>query len=393
MTSITFKEVYYTPKEGVKMKRFFILLCTLGLVLFAMNCSKPGAQDTKKDKKEQSADKEGKKKNADSKHKKKDGKEDKKTEAVPVQVVAPKVGDISSFLLFSSNVDSEKVVHVFPMTYGIITGINLDEGQHVKKNGVLAVLDDREATIAERKADINYKNLKAEFERKKEIYERKMLSREVFERLKFNMQTAKLEWDQKKLMLSYTRITSPIAGVVTRRYIKTGNKINTSQMAFTVVQDKEKIAVVNIPEQELHALFIKQKAEIYSGKMKTFGKVKRISPAIDPDSGTFKVTVDVNDTEGIFAVGQFVNVKVIKKVHNNVILLTKDAIVYEGGRMFVFVVNKDNEAIKKPVHLGFEEGNRVEIVKGLEKGDQVVTAGKSSLKNKTLVKVVEPIVG
>ncbi len=374
------------------MKRFFILLVTIGLLMFSLQCGKPGSKDDTKAEKRQTADK--KDKNPTQKSGKKGkNKDDKKTEAVPVQVVKPKIGDISSFLLFSSNVDSEKVVNVYPLTYGIITKIQKDEGQQVKKGGILAILDDREATLAERKADINYKNLKAEYERKKEIFERNMISKETFERLKFNMDTAKLEWEQAKLLLSYTRITSPIDGIVTRRYVKAGNKINTSQLVFTVVQDKEKIAVVNIPEQELHALFLNQKVEIYSGKMKSMGLVKRISPAIDPDSGTFKVTVDVNDKEGIFAVGQFVNVKIIKKVHANAVLLTKDAIVYEGGRMFVFVVNNENLAIKKPVQLGFEEGNRVEVTKGVEKDERVVTAGKSSLKHKTLVKVVDPIVG
>jgi multidrug efflux pump subunit AcrA (membrane-fusion protein) len=117
-----------------------------------------------------------------------------------------------------------------------------------------------------------------------------------------------------------------------------------------------------------------------------------MSPAIDPESGTFKVTVGVNDKKGVFAVGQFVNVKIIKKVHENVVLLTKDALVYEGGRVFVFVVNEKNEALKKRIKLGFEEGNQAEIVEGLAEKERVVTAGKSSLKNKTLVKIVEPVI-
>ena len=52
-----------------------------------------------------------------------DGKGAAQTDAVPVQVISPARGDISSFMLFSSNVDSEKVVDIFPMTSGIITKI------------------------------------------------------------------------------------------------------------------------------------------------------------------------------------------------------------------------------------------------------------------------------
>ena len=366
------------------MKRLFFLVMSLTLILavLSVQCTKsgPGSKsgETKKNEK-------------NLKDKKEPGKKETDTDAVPVQVIEPKVGDISSFLLFSSNIDSEKVVDIYPMTSGIIEKIKFDEGQHVEKGDILAVLDEREASINEQKANINYRKLKAEFERQKEIYEGRMLSKEEFEKLKFTLETAKLDWEQNKLLLSYTRITSPISGVVTKRYIKIGNKINTTQLAFSVVQDKEKIAVVNIPEQEIDTVFVKQKAVVSSGSKESSGFVKRISPAIDPESGTFKVTVDVNDKNGIFAVGQFVNVKIVKKVHKNVILLTKDALVYEGGKVFIFVVDKDNKALKKQVEVGFEDGTRVEIEKGLSKNERVVTAGKSSLKNKDLVKIIEAI--
>lgn len=377
------------------MRRVRVLITILCVLILAVQCGNPdsGKDGEKKEKSAETAAKKGDNKdNKDAENVGKDDKDKKETEAVPVQVVTPNVGDISSFLLFSSNIDSEKVVDIYPMTYGLIEKINFDEGQKVKKGDILAVLDDREASINERKAAITYKNLQSEFERQKEIYEKQMLSRDEFERLRFNMESSKLDWDQKKLMLSYTRITTPISGVVTKRYIKLGNKIDTSQMSFSVVEDKEKIAVINIPEQEKNDIYIKQKTVCYSGQIQVEGFVKRISPTIDPESGTFKVTIDVTDTDGLFAVGQFVNIKVIKKVHRNVILLTKDAILHEAGKKYVFVVNKENKALKKQIEIGFEDGDRVEVVKGITKEEQVVTAGKSSLKNKTLVKVIEPVV-
>jgi len=371
----------------MKKRRVLILGVMIVLILTGMitvHCSKPGSKG-------EQAGKSGKTENDKQKQDEKTEKGKKDTDSVPVQVIKPTIGDISSFILFSSNIDSEKVVDIFPLTSGIIEEIKFDEGQHVEKGDVLAVLDDREAALNEKKAGINYKKLKAEFERQEEIFHRKMLSKEDFERLKYNLDTAKVEWEQAKLFLSYTRITSPISGVVTKRYVKTGNKINTSQMAFSVVQDKEKIAVVNIPEQERKAVYLKQKAIIFSGNQETRGFVKRISPAIDPESGTFKVTIDVNDEEGKFAVGQFVNVKIIKKVHKDVILLTKDALMFEGGKVFIFTVNEKDEALKKQVKLGFEDGTRVEVLEGLAENERVVTAGKNSLKNKTLVRVIEPV--
>jgi membrane fusion protein (multidrug efflux system) len=359
-------------------------LCILGTINFCGGPSEPPKDSKKEEAQVEKKDKE--KVEAEKK------KNEEETDAVPVQVIKPYYGDISSFLLFSSNVDAEKIVDIYPMTSGIIEKINRDEGDYVKKGTVLAVLDDREAVINEKRAHINYQQLKLEFERQKAIFEKDMISKDEHEKLKFRMQTAKLDWEQKKLLLSYTRITSPIDGVVTKRHIKLGNKINTSQLSFSVVQTREKIAVVNIPGQEREHIFLKQKSFIINGSHQVGGSIKRISPAIDPESGTFKVTVEIFDKKNSLAVGQFVNVKIIKKVHKDVILLSKDALIYDGGKIFVFIIDKENKAFKKLIRTGFEDGSIIEIVEGLSDEDQVVTAGKSSLKNKTLVKIIEPVV-
>ncbi len=357
------------------MKRLILSLLILTVMMAATYCGGPGGKRGK-------TGKDG------------DKKDKKETEAVPVQVTTPTRGDISAFLLFSSNVDAEKIVDIYPMTGGIIKKIIRDEGDTVKKDEKLALLDEREAVINEERSRINYEQLKQELERFSALYEKKMVSLDDFEKLKYRAAAAKLDWKHKKLLLSYTRITSPISGVVTKRHIKEGNKINTSQLAFSVVQVKEKIAVVNIPGQEQGQISLGQEAKIIpgTGNVKAVdGKVKRISPAIDPESGTFKVTIGIRDPENTLAVGRFVNVKIIKDVHQKALLLTKEALVYEGGKVFVFVVDEDKKVKKRLVGIGFEESNRVEILLGLSEKDQVVTAGKRSLKNGTLVKIVEPV--
>lgn len=369
------------------MKRWIAVLIAVTLLIAAVNCG-PGRanneNEDKKDTQEKTNEKPG-----ESKDKKKDEKD---TEAVPVQVVNPYRGDISSFLLFSSNIDAEKIVDIFPMTTGIIEKIVKDEGDRVKKGDVLAILDDREPVINEQRAHINYLQLKAEYERQKEIFEKQMISKEEHERMRYRVETAKLDWQQQKLLLSYTRITSPISGVVTKRHIKQGNKISPAQLSFSVVQVDEKIAVVNIPGHERGYLKLGQKTFISGNNQQVEGRVKRISPAIDPESGTFKVTVEVDDDKGVMAVGQFVNVKIIKDIHNNIILLTKDALVYDGGKVFVFSVNDENKAFKKEIKIGFEEKSVVEVTEGVSPDEKIVTAGKSSLKSDTLVKVIKPVV-
>lgn len=370
-------------------KVYLVLVIVISLIYFA-GCSKSDPQNSNSKKNDQEKTEVKKGKN-DKKGESGKGEKDE-TDTIPVSVKSPERGDINSFLLFSSNIDTDKMVDIYPMTSGIIEKIKFDEGDKVVKGTVLAILDDRAASINERKAKITFEQQKAEFERQKEIFEKELISKEAYEKLKFSMEQSRLDWEQNKLLLSYTRITSPIPGLVSKRYIKTGNKINTNELAFTVVYTKEKIAVVNIPEQEKDQIFLNQKVIISSGKKVLNGYIKRISPAIDPESGTFKTTIEVKDAKNIMVIGQFVNVKIIKKVHKNVILVTKDVLMFEGGRVFVFLINSENIAFRKEVKIGFDDGSKVEITKGIEIEDKLVSAGKSSLKNESKVKIIKPII-
>ncbi len=371
------------------MRKLKYLLLFVFVIVLLTNCGK--VEQEKVSKKKANDKTVEKLKKVDDKGKVKDKKKEDE-DKIPVQVLSPTKGDISSYLLFSSNIDTEKSADIYPMTTGIIKRILFDIGDYVKKGTILAELDSREALINEKKSKISLERLEMEFERKKELYKRLLISKETYEKAKFDYEQAKLDWQQKKLLLSYTKIISPISGLVSNRLIKVGNKIATSQLAFSVVYTREKIAIVNIPEQEKNNIFKKQTVIITTKDKSLEGTIKNISPSIDPQNGTFKITVIVKDKYNVLSIGQFVNIKIVKKVHKDVILLSKDALVFEGGKIFVFIVNEKNIANKKVIKTGFDDGLRVEVVKGVSISDKLVTAGKSSLKNKTKVKIIEPVI-
>lgn len=320
------------------------------------------------------------------------GMEQKKgMEALPVSVIRAERGDIDSVMIFSSNVDSEKQVQIYPMSGGILEEILKDEGDRVKKGDVLARLDDREASLNEEKSRLNYEQLTAELKRQKELFEKNMISEDSYEKLRFSTEQARVDWQSNKLQLSYTRITTPIDGIVGRREIKIGNKINTTDLAFTVVDTREKIAVVHVPEQSRKEIHVGQNAFLTATGVDVPAKVKRFSPSVDPDSGTVKVTVSSSDPDNHLAIGQFVNVRLIRDVHKNTLLLNKEALVYEGGKVFVFRLEEGDTVSKVEIKTDFESGVNIEVVDGLRDGDRVVTAGKSSVKSGDKVRVIAAV--
>ena len=151
------------------------------------------------------------------------------------------------------------------------------------------------------------------------------------------------------------------------------------------------VARVFVPGRYLPVVAENQAAVVTSEFLpdKSFkGWVKRISPVIDPKSGTFKVTIGVRgDKPSDLPPGLFVSVRVVTDTRANAILIPKRAVVYEGGERYVFTIVNDR-AVKKKLTAGFEDPQNVEASSGFEVGTQVIVLGQAGLKDGSLVRSV-----
>jgi membrane fusion protein (multidrug efflux system) len=117
------------------------------------------------------------------------------------------------------------------------------------------------------------------------------------------------------------------------------------------------------------------------------GRIERISPVVDPSTGTMKVTIEIDNAEHRLKPGMFTRIDVVYDVRANTLLVPKNAIMAEDRESCVFVV-KDSVALRRLVETGYVNTSHTEILRGLEKDDLVVTTGKSSLKDSIKVDVV-----
>ncbi|HHJ51590.1 MAG TPA: efflux RND transporter periplasmic adaptor subunit, partial [Caldithrix abyssi] len=278
-------------------------------------------------------------------------------EPVPVEVVTITKGDISNYILLSSNLETEIMADVYSRVQGIVDSIFKEEGQYVKKDEVMLTLEAKEYILKEKKARLEYEKQKSAYERLAAMYQKNLMSKEEFEKAKYAMETARVQWDEAKLNLSYTKIKSPISGRVGERLAKIGERIQPTDKLFSVVNNSQVIAVVYVPEKNINQLKIGQKAVVYSDHLqgeKFDAWIKRISPVVDPSSGTFKVTVGVRNRKNMLRPGMFVNVNIIIDTHKDVVLIPKTAIVYENEAMVVYVV-RDGVAHKIRLTPGYED--------------------------------------
>ena len=237
---------------------------------------------------------------------------------------------------------------------------------------------------------LNYLNQKSDFDRIEAMYQQSLMSKEEFQRAKFTLDGLNVDWKQAKLNLSYTQITAPIAGVVGDRLIKPGDRIQPTDKLYTVINTNEMIAVVYAPEKELGNVRKNQQAFITSDHLvgqQYEGWIKRVSPVVDPQSGTFKITIGVKNTNNVLRAGMFVNTHIVTATHENAVLIPKKAIVYENEQLSVFVV-KDSVATKINLKVGFQDHEKIESLEGIEEGDRIIVVGQAGLKNNTKVRIV-----
>lgn len=310
---------------------------------------------------------------------------------IPVETTKVIQGSVTATYAGSASLEAEAEALVAAKVSGIVKKIFVEEGDSVTSGQVLAKLDDEQYKLELNQAESILENLSSEYERNQSLFKNKIVSQESYEKTKSEYNTQKSAYDLARLKLNYTDIKAPISGIVSQRLIKVGNMVKLDQPTFQITDFDPLLAVLHVPEREMSKLQIDFPASLTADAIPDSefrGKILRISPIVDAGTGTFKVTVEVNDKTRKLKPGMFTRVKIIYDTHENTLLVSKNAILSEDTETWAFVVN-DDTATKKEVKIGYSNSTHVEILSGLNVGDIIVTTGLSSLKDGSKIKVVE----
>jgi membrane fusion protein (multidrug efflux system) len=319
--------------------------------------------------------------------------EEEREERVPVRVAPVTTGSISSYIISSATADTENQVEVFSKATGICAEVLVEEGDEVKKDQPLARLEDSEVRLAEIRARVNRDKIAASLKRAESMLKEQLLSDEEHENVRFQFEAADAEWKLAKIRLEDTVITAPIAGTIALRNLKAGMNVTPAQPLFRIVDFDSLIATVFVPELEMGNLEIGQQVVIVADAVpeKDFEcRVKRISPVVDPGSGTVKVTVDLSKDCAEIVPGLFIRVKIVLDTHENALIVPKRALLKEEERAYVFVVT-DGVAKEAELATGFSDADRVEVLSGLGPNDLVVVDGQSRLRDGIKIRVIDEL--
>ncbi len=300
-------------------------------------------------------------------------------------------GPIAAFLSFNSTLETESVVDIYPQTSGQVEALLVEEGKIVKEGEALLKIEDRELRVDVDEGTANFVHLQKNFDRLEDLYNRSLINKQDYENQAYQLEQARLRLERAKIRLSYATVRAPFAGVIAMRETQVGARVGNNTKLFSMVKLDDIVARVYIPGRYLPVVAENQPAVVSSEFLpdRTFkGWVKRISPVIDPKSGTFRVTVGVRGEKPTdLPPGLFVGVRIITDTRADALLVPKRAVVYEGGERYVYAVVNDR-AVKRKLSVGYEDPQNIEVLTGFEVGTPVVVLGQNGLKDGSFVRTV-----
>lgn len=319
------------------------------------------------------------------------GKDGKEKTPIPVSTAKVTVAPVSSYVSATANLVAEHEVKIVAETDGRIAQLLVDEGQFVRLGQPLAILVRDDAQIGLVKSRVRANNARTAYRRAKDMMDKGLISQGDYDKTSMEKDVAEQELAEAEWRLGKTTIRAPFEGRLTDRVVNQGQHLKPGDTLFTVTDFDPIIARIYLPEKDVLALSpgsnvrIRMKA---SDDVSFRGRIRQISPVVDPATGTVKITVEAVNPPAFVRPGAFVNVDIIRETRQGAIVLPREAIVRELRDAHVFIAGSGNVAKKRAVTLGLEEGGLVQILSGVQPGETVVTAGQGGLKDGSLIKIL-----
>jgi membrane fusion protein (multidrug efflux system) len=279
-------------------------------------------------------------------------------------------------------------VNITAKTANRIVSIRFTEGQQVKKGDVLLELDGVEASADLAVAEAALADTRSQYKRSTELFATKALSQAQMDQIQSTLRQNEARVSAAQGRMNETVVRAPFSGRVGLRNVSVGSYV-TPAAVITTLDDTSIIKLdFSVPEIYLtmlaNGLEVQATSTAYPG-VEFKGKVASIDSRIDPVSRSVIVRGNIDNRDGRLKPGMFMTVRLLR-AQDMVLTLPEQALVPEADRQFVFVVT-DGQVKKTEITVGRRRPGEVEVLKGLQMGDIVVSEGTQKLVDGTKVRV------
>lgn len=285
---------------------------------------------------------------------------------------------------------SNESVVLRPEIAGRIAAIHLREGMPAARGAVLVALDAATQAAELRQAEANLALANANYKRTEELYQKKFVSERARDESAANLKVLEAAVALAQAKLQKTRIRAPFNGIIGIRNVSVGDYVKEGQDLINIEDIGSLKVDFRLPESHLSRLRKGQAVEMTTDALpeQTFkGTLDAIDPLIDASGRAISLRARLANPDLMLRPGMFVRVRLAFGGERQGLTVPEEALVPAGNDNFVFKV-VDGKAQRVRVKIGQRRGAAVEILEGLEAGDEVVTAGQLKLRDGAPVRAV-----
>jgi RND family efflux transporter MFP subunit len=326
----------------------------------------------------------------------------------PAQVTVAQVisKPVTEFDEFTGRFEAIDRVEIRPRVSGYISSVNFTEGSEVKKGDVLFVIDQRpyaaelkhaQAQLAQAKSQLAL--AKSEKARATNLLAQHAISQEEFdtrssgdEQAEASVQLAEANLDTAQLNMTYTRVTAPISGRISRANVTLGNLVTNGQTQLTTLVSLDPIYVRFDGDEQAYLRHEKEAKDRAAAGSKDSpspvlvgladeagyphpGVMVFVDNEVDPQTGTIRTRAKLENRDRAFTPGLFARVRLMGDKKYDALLINDSAVGTDQTVKYVLVVGADNKVEYRPVKLGpVIDGLRV-VREGLKVNDTIVVNG------------------
>jgi membrane fusion protein (multidrug efflux system) len=335
------------------------------------------------------------------------GKKQQKVPAPEIPVIKVKKQDLKMYSLFVGQVHGYKDIPIRARVEGYLEGIHFKEGSKVKKGQLLYSIDSKpfEAEVAASRSKLAEAQTmlikaQAEYERYKPLVKTNAVSKSDYDAVKAqydasksSVEAAKANLRLAQINLSYTRIKSPIRGIIGKTQAKVGefvgrepnpvilntvSRIDSIRVEFFISENQylrlarylntqDSVNGNRLKYGEDRLLLVLSDGTLHKYK----GRIDFIDRGVDSSTGAILLQATYPNPERLVRPGQYAKVK-IEHQDGDVIAVPQRCINEIQGNYSVYVVNSDNVIEPRTVEVGYKSGDMWEIKSGLSEGERVV---------------------
>lgn len=304
---------------------------------------------------------------------------------------------------FSGVVDAYRKVDLAFRVGGSIQTLPVLQGDFVKKNQLVAQLDQTNFEIQLKAQQAELDRAKAEFERARTLVERQLIARSDFDKLKAQYFVAQTQLEKAQQDLSGTTIKAPFEGYISNRHVENFSEVQARTPVLTLMDLDSLVITIEVPESiminvqrsnfrpELYATFKGHEASQFPLTIKEIGARANTSSQTYPVTLSLPPIPTLNILPGMSAV---VGVRPFAKHHGStsVVYLPPQVVLEDSAGRYVYIAvpQSDGNALieRRNVSVGDMSSFGIEILQGLDPGDSVVTTGMSQIVPAMQVKLL-----